>query len=153
MYVEIRTLNPPNLKMQCVDVYVLTYQNCYKLSSLQLLCQCKPKQETSQYGVNTGQKDKQLRVPLYSLLGLLTHGAWSPTIPKNPALQSHFPLVSERSQKRKRKTEESGEGEKQEGWEGVLCEGQKGKEEQRDREQCRGERDPSQTGGPCLTCQ
>lgn len=92
-------------------------------------------------------------MPLYSLLGLLTHGAWSPTIPNNPALQSHFPLVSERSQKRKRKTEESGEGEKQEGWEGVLCEGQKGKEEQRDREQCRGERDPSQTGGPCLTCQ
>lgn len=45
---------------------------------------------------------KQLKVPVYSLLCLLTHGAGSPTIPNNPVLQSHFPLVSERSQKEKK---------------------------------------------------
>lgn len=62
--------------------------------------------------VTEGQKDrhslivtlnkKQLKVPVYSLLCLLTHGAGSPTIPNNPVLQSHFPLVSERSQKEKK---------------------------------------------------
>lgn len=87
--------------------------------------------------------------PAEGAVWVLTHCVWSPTTTYSPVLQSHFPLVQERDGGTDRERE-------RQSWERLLkvleqlCVSQTKREGGGGRS---GERDLSQTGLSCLTCQ